>query len=541
VVAVLPSRFLGGLNQTQRLDLEKRLWEAQNHHCYICEDEIDLVLHADSIEIDHIEPLSSGGKDDPTNFGLVHQSCNRSKQASDLRVARVLSRFEKIREKNSVSPNRPNLSDVLGYFGGAKYELSISLNDDTVDYSLPETGDNKIGTCPVYLDELSQMKYFFIKLPIEYLFHDDRINPRAIGGNLHKLVEEFYRRRPQLHISLGWVFLEPKKTKSKVSVFDGQHKAAAQVLLGVHSLPVRVFLNPNLDLLLTTNTNAGTTLRQVAFDKSVQRHLGSTLYTERLRTYQKAMGKSEDDYNFSEKDLVSYFKGEHREIKRYILDDVRNSITHNPENTLKDFIDFGGREQEKPLSYSTIEKTFYSFFIYQDVLETPLDYRIDSGDNPRQLEKSQITRLMRIIAQEIYDGKFDPDIGTYQIEKQVQKGEDIPEDHLRAFRMSKEEILYNWLDVVAKTVKRSFLYQGRMFDEAKLFEYKFPEPLWDTITRVIRNLTRLAIWKNLELSNTVFGGKQNYEYWRTIFETGKTPQGADVMPAGLNLDELLKE
>ena len=537
----MPSRYLGGLNQTQRQDLEMRLWEAQSHRCYICEDEIDFALHRGSVEIDHVEPLSSGGKDEPSNFGLVHQHCNRSKLASDLRVARVLSRFEKIREKDYASPNRPNLSDVLGYFGGAKFELSVTAKDDIVSYSLPETGDNRIITCPVHVDELSQMRYFFMKLPIEYLFHDDRINPRAIGGNLHKLVEEFFRKRPQLHISLGWVLIEPNQPKTRVNVFDGQHKAAAQVLLGVRSLPVRVFLNPNLDLLLTTNTNAGTNLRQVAFDKSVQRHLGSTLYTERLRTYQKAMGKSDDDFSFSERDLVTYFKGEHREIKRYILDDVRNSITHDPENTLKDFIDFGGREQEKPLSYSTIEKTFYSFFIYQDVLETSLDYRIDSGDNPRQLEKSQITRLMMIIAQEIYAGRYDPDIGTYQIEKRVQKGEDLPEDHLRAFRMSKEEILYNWLDVVAKTVKRSFLYQGKMFDENKLFEYKFPEPLWDTITRVIRNLARLSIWKNRGLSNTAFGGKQNYEYWQTIFETGKTPQGADVMPTGLNLDELLKE
>ena len=46
--------------------------------------------------------------------------------------------------------------------------------------------------------------------------------------------------------------------ETKVMVFDGQHKAAAQVLLGVKKLPLRIFLNPDLDILLTTNTNAGT-------------------------------------------------------------------------------------------------------------------------------------------------------------------------------------------------------------------------------------------------------------------------------------------
>jgi len=67
-----------------------------------------------------------------------------------------------------------------------------------------------------------------------------------------------------------------------------------------------------------------------------------------------------------------------------------------------DFIDLSGRGKERPLSYSTIEKTFYSFFVYQEVLETPLDYRMEDGENPRDLERRQILRLMNLIAQEIY-------------------------------------------------------------------------------------------------------------------------------------------
>ena len=35
--------------------------------------------------------------------------------------------------------------------------------------------------------------------------------------------------------------------------------------------------NPDAELLLTANTNAGTTLRQVAFDKSVQRQPDSSI------------------------------------------------------------------------------------------------------------------------------------------------------------------------------------------------------------------------------------------------------------------------
>ena len=61
------------------------------------------------------------------------------------------------------------------------------------------------------------------------------------------------------------------------------------------------------------------------------------------------------------------------------------------------YIDSGGRGQEKPISYSTIEKTFYSFFIYQDLLGTSLSYKLEEGENLRQLEKEQILNLMNRI------------------------------------------------------------------------------------------------------------------------------------------------
>jgi hypothetical protein len=535
------SMYLSALSPDQRQELEHRLWQAQQGTCFICEQKIDLVLHRNAIDIDHIEPISSRGKDDPSNFALTHSTCNRSKQASDLRVARVLARFNVIRDECQAHNRGPNLSDVLHKYGGAQYELTVLMDDDRCRFSFPELADNRVFESPVYRDDLSDLDYFFAKIPIAYLFHDDRINPRAIGGRLSALVEEFFRKRPQLHISLAWISLDPSTHKGVVRVFDGQHKAAAQVLLGVTQLPVRVFLNPDIDLLLTANTNAGTTLRQVAFDKSVQRHLGSALYLDRVQRYQDDRNLPPDVFSFSEKDLVSHFKGESREMKRYILDAVRDGITHHPDNRLKDFVDFGGRGKEKPLSYSTVEKTFYSFFIYQDLLETPLDYRVDEGDNPRDLERQQIMALMNIIAQEIYVGKFDPGLGTYRIENRVQKGEAIPEDHLRAYRLSKEEIMYTWLKLVAQIVKNYFIMFGHPIDEEKLFQYRFPEPLWERVQIFVRNLKQLPVWINTQLSLSVFGGKQNYEYWQTIFETGKSPQNQQVLPAPINLMDMIKD
>ncbi len=141
------SLFLNGLSPDQRNSLIGKLHATQKGACFICAGPIDLALHADTLDIDHVEPLKLGGKDDPSNFALTHSSCNRSKQASDLRVARVLARFERVREHCADQNRGPNLSDVLREYGGAKHKLHLQVSNDVATYSYPEIGDNTIRPC----------------------------------------------------------------------------------------------------------------------------------------------------------------------------------------------------------------------------------------------------------------------------------------------------------------------------------------------------------------------------------------------------------
>jgi HNH endonuclease len=534
----MSSLALSRLNQDERTDLERRLFEVQGGKCFICEDAINLTVHAGTLDVDHVEPSAAGGKDDESNWALTHASCNRSKQDANLYVARVLARFQRLRARCELEERAPNLADVLAPEGGASASLGFQIEHGQARYALSAVDDDTIRSVPLYRDELSGMRYFFTRLPIEYLHHDDRINPRSIGSNIRALVKEFYSGNPQLHVALAWV--DTSVNPSEVKVFDGQHKAAAQVLLGVRWLPIRVFVDPDPQRLLDTNTRAGSTLRQVAFDKSVLRSLGHSLFNDRVRRYRKDVGLADDDESFSEAQLSAHFRGEGTEIKKYVLDWIRDSVAHHADNRLVPFIEFGGKSAAKPLSYSTVDKSFFSLFIYQGLLETGLDFRAEEGKNPRWLEIDQIVGLMNIVADEIYLSGYDTELGSAKIEFKVQRGDAVPDGHLRAHRMAKEEVMRAWLRIARDVVRFTFTATGQAVPDDRLFQHPFSDQLWTNLENFVRNLKKLPFWVNHELAATAFGGKRSTAYWQHVFQHGAAPDGQRILTAPLDVRELME-
>jgi len=533
----MASKYLNNLSELQRNELVKELWTIQNGKCFISDEKIDLTIHAKDLDIDHVVPLSLGGKDDKSNFALTFLSANRSKQDSDLNIARVIHHFYKIKAQAEEQGKSPNLNDILHDKGGAKFSLEFKREKNTLQYSFSRISQNEIHTASVFVDKLSKAEYFFALLPIEYIYHDAVINPRSIGKNVAGLISEFYKGNPQLHVALGWIDIQ-ESNSSCVYIFDGQHKTAAQLLLGVTEIPVRIFINPDKDKLVQTNFKAGTSLRQVAFDKSVQRHLGNTIYKDRVMQYQKEHGLGDDNFDFSERDLLEYFKGETKEMKRYIIDAQRYNIKQDPSNKLNKYIDDGGRATDKPLSYSTIEKTFFSFFINGEPLISNISFGLEDGKNPREIERRQIIEIMNIIADEILIDKYDFAIGTGRVENKVRSGESLSPNHIRACRMCKEEIMYSWLNLIRQIIRNHFAVNGIPVEDGSLFEIEFPTILITNIRNAVRNLSNMPLWKNTELS--IFGGKQVVDYWKKVFLTGKTPEGGSILPEPVNLIELIK-
>jgi hypothetical protein len=531
----MASKYLASLSQPEYDALTKKLLKIQNNQCFICQKKIDPVQKTN---IDHINPQARDGPDNEGNFAVTHEFCNKSKLDSNLNTARILAKLRDIQEITLKTEGKTaTLKHILSNFDGSKYDFRYRVENNLLKYSFSDISDTAVYESPIFCDNLSKEKTAFIEAPLAYLFHDEIINPRGINESIIKLIKEFEKGNPQLHSGIARI------DDNKIKLFDGQHKAVAQILLGQKKVLLRVFLNPDLERMIETNTNAGSTLRQIAFDKSIMRQLNYTLYYEKIKKYQEDHKLMPDDFSFSEQKLVDYFKGEGVNIKKYIHDSVKHSITHSKDNKLKDFIDFEGRAKELPISYSAYDKVILSTFVNSKfVMNQDISYRSDEGLNPREMEIKQMTQLLNIIAEEIYVGRFSPEIGVIRIENKIIDGKDtdISDAHLVAYRISKEEVMAGWTQYLHQVIKNYFNNTGKLYDDSVLFHHKFDPQLWANIRNFMIHLRELPLWKDRSMASTIFSGKNPYRYWENIFKEGTTSDGVPVLAQPLNVNEMIR-
>ena len=106
--------------------------------------------------------------------------------------------------------------------------------------------------------------------------------------------------------------------------------------------------------------------------------------------------------------------------------------------------------------------------------------------------------------------------------------------------MFREEIIYNWVQFLKLLIKQYFSLTGEIYDDENLFQQPIPDTLWCNLRNFVISLRELPMWKDGSMASTVFGGKQTYDYWMTIFRTANTPDGRQVLAKPLDTIEMIK-
>ncbi len=165
---------------------------------------------------------------------------------------------------------------------------------------------------------------------------------------------------------------------------------------------------------------------------------------------------------------------------------------------------------------------------------------MEDGTNPRLLEREQLIRLMSLFAEVFFVNHWDPELGGRRLENRLQAGDKIPEAHLRAWRIAREEVITNvarWLRLVIANYNA---YTGRVVKEDRLLHVQLPDELWDRLKNFLASLSKLPCWIDRNLGTTVFGPKQNADYWETVFQTGRSPSNIQILAAPLDLNEMIQ-
>lgn len=248
-------------------------------------------------------------------------------------------------------------------------------------------------TLPLSVCPSTGFKYFYIVLPVEFLNNDIELQPRPLE---FKRLWELYRHllvNSQLTPSIC------RLSQNKVLLFDGQHKAAAQIWAGRKNVECKIYIDPSIKVLKETNLVAHDKLRQMPFFTSVLINKWASIFAEEWKDYMEQKGdKSEAGFVSS---LVS--RGKKKPEAIHMLEsNIYDSILEDNENHLKKYIEEYGTEEKKPITVNRLRQTLLKRFI----VNPPLAIDLEESDILREFERKNVIRLLNLISDYTLQGKW---------------------------------------------------------------------------------------------------------------------------------------
>ena len=511
---------LDSLTKEERKELIERLYKMQDGKSYISGKKIDLRI--DEIEIDHIVSLDRGGIDNESNWGLVLKSENRSKGNRDLQLMRYIYEFRKHREKYVSEKKDFTFGNALNEFYPNRQKAKVQIENERVILSYKRGENIPKLEYPIITDERDKnTKSFVGMLPFEILFHDPTINPRSIV-DLEPMIEEFYNKNPQLFPSLALLEMDDDGN-GKIMVFDGQHKAAAQLYVRSRKLFLRVFINVDRNKIKRTNFRAHTILAQIHFPQLITDKVGHDLFKLEFEPYlEKVDWEEESESSFLKRENIS------EEYRGYLSNwlKYRVLIGENEErHRILDYVEtVSSRSKKYPLSYDTLSKSFLKL-----LLLSPANEKLLVTRKYREMELKNLQKLMEIFVEEVLNEKFDLGMGIYKLEERLEENpNNIPDEHLIAYRMCRAPAMVVWITELKKAISRLLKSRNKYYknnwSEKRILWAEVNDEEWKIIRNMIKVIWMHQVWKQRENKDVLLALRSTRQMdWKEILLDGRLP------------------
>jgi hypothetical protein len=469
--------------------------------------------------------------------GVVHRKENESKSNKSLQLMRYIYTYRKLREGYVEQKGDFTVGDALEKLLPERQEVLANVVATSV--SLSFMGDDGLSTkeqFPIMNEEGVQS--FVGMIPLKCIFHDKGVNPRSIA-DLEPLIEEFYNKHPQLQPSLAHMEVNGSSAPSKVMLFDGQHKAAAQLFNNRKRLFTRVFLNTNISLLKDTNFRAHTILAQIHFPDIVEDKVGRDLFKEAFDVY---LTQTDPNQGSEEQFIYSLEQGaDYRDhLKRFIK---YESLFSQGQHRILNYVEtIWARSKKYPLVYDTLDKSFFRFFLYLH----PSPEHLKDSQTYRKLERQNLSRLMTVFVEEVLDGRFEVSTGIFKIEQKLAENPNaIANNHLAAYRICRAAPMIVWTGELQKAIvlllkSHPTYFRNEWADERPLW-IEIPEDKWANIRKMIRVVRDHQIWSernNPEIISAIASTKQRD--WKEILLDGRLPDRTERLLSPLTYNKILE-
>jgi len=443
------------ISEAEKQEVLKR----QGNRCFI--DNAPLGDAAD-VEFDHINPFAEGGSSEIANIGAVCKKHNREKSTlslSEYRDRLALRQFFEGAKKR-------RLDDLLASRLGPKaYGLALQsevTNGEVVLYLDSGTVRAPLALCPA-TDE----HYFFATLPVKHLHNDVELQPRALEADR---VWELYKHL-RSHTQLAPAVC--RLVDGHVLLFDGQHKAAAQIWAGRSTLDCKIYITPEVRRLKETNLSAHDRLRQMPFYTSTLLEKYADMAHEDWEAFLLGSGPK------TEAAFIGFMRASANltgaEAARRVRSLIYRDIIEHPNNRFRDFIEEENRGRKNPITIGRLEKTFFAEFI----ASPPLNDEFESESYHRDEERDHVVRLLNLVVDHVLADRWAPERND---------GE-----HQKAVRLFSAGSLRGWVPTLRDAIAPSLrLYTDD--ERRRVFYRELDDRDWEMIDNLFSRLLSHKVW-----------------------------------------------
>jgi hypothetical protein len=358
----------------------------------------------------------------------------------------------------------------------ASFESEVKIPGNDNEFATRQTvipvanvkSKSTLYTLPLSVCPSTGFKYFYIVLPVEFLNNDIELQPRPLE---FKRLWDLYRHllvNSQLTPSIC------RLSQNRILLFDGQHKAAAQIWAGRKNIECKVYIDPSVKVLKETNLVAHDKLRQMPFFTSVLINKWASIFTEEWKDYMEQKGDK------SEAGFVSFLvsRGKKKPEAIHMLEsNIYDSILEDSQNHLKKYIEEYSGVEKKPITVNRLRQTLLKRFI----VNPPLAIELDESDKLREFERKNVIRLLNLISDYTLQGIWN--LGDSSREQKIA-----------------EKIYLNgsfkaWIAILKDVISNILeLYDEN--DRREIFLREIRDEQWELIEKSISILFGFRIWSD---------------------------------------------